>query len=191
MSRQRDERGVSLVETLVALGLLSVVAAGVAQLFGLALASGRAAHDRTLMAALAAARLEQLRSLAWSIHVRADGTLDFLTDLATDLSRDPPTAGGTGLSDSPSATLASDVPGYVDYLDAEGRWVGAAAGIPGRAVYVRRWAVRRLPAVSGDAVALQVLVAPLSAERRRRSPTARLWAGDDVLLVTIVARRVR
>lgn len=69
---------------------------------------------------------------------------------------------------SPSAALAADTAGYVDYLD--------AAGVPladsgGGAMFVRRWSVEPL-GVPVRSVVLRVLVIPGNASRERgRSPT--------------------
>jgi hypothetical protein len=78
--------------------------------------------------------------------------------VSTDLSSDPPTGAGPGLSRSPAGTLDSNVPLYVDYLDAAGTWVGRGATPPGTAVYVRRWAVHPLEADPDDILVLQVIV---------------------------------
>jgi hypothetical protein len=142
------------------------------------------------MTAMAAARLEQLRSLAWRFDVHPDAAPAPISDVTSDLSHEPFGAAGPGLAESPASSLATDAAGYVDYLDETGQWVGTLPTPPDRAVYVRRWAVRHLTSAPGDAIGLQVLVAPLHRERRRRPTASRPWTGEDVLLATIVARRV-
>src|SRR5262245_51838555 len=107
-------RGFSLLETLVAAGLIATAVVALAYL--IALAAQRATAGRHAISALAAAqaKVEQLRALTWTYA--ADATR--LSDESTDLSVDPPApAGGSGLLPSPPGSLAEDVRGYVDYLD--------------------------------------------------------------------------
>ena len=60
-------------------------------------------------ASLAAeAKLAELRALPWG-------------DATTDLSVDPPASGGPGLGPSPVNALAANLPGYSDYVDADGQ----------------------------------------------------------------------
>ena len=79
---------------------------------------------------------------------------------------DPPRAGGSGLTPSPGSSLARDTPGYVDYLDASGRWVGTGAAPPPGTVYVRRWAVVIHSAGRDDLRVLHVVVMSLSTALR-------------------------
>src|SRR4029453_15968739 len=80
--------------------------------------------------------MEELRSLAWThISTSAPAISMSVSDLTTDLSNDPATDDGPGLLRSPAGTLTSNVDGYVDYLDATGRWVGRGSSVPATAVY--------------------------------------------------------
>jgi prepilin-type N-terminal cleavage/methylation domain-containing protein len=188
---QRSSSGFTLVETLIALALLVVVSVGVAGLFAIALEAGRGARDRTVAVSLAAAKLEQLRSLEWRFELDAAGVLTPRTDLSSNSSLEPLAGGGPGLGESPPGTLDDSTPSYADYLDGRGRWVGSGASPPPGAVYIRRWAVHRLPADPDGGVALQVLVTTVRRERSRRSAVPRTWNGDDILLETMMTRRVR
>jgi prepilin-type N-terminal cleavage/methylation domain-containing protein len=134
----RQPPGFTLVEVLVALTLLAASLLVVAQLMVVAARAGDASREASLATALAAQKIDQLRTLAWGVE--PDGTLR--TDLESDVAYWPARpSGGAGLSLSPPGSLAADTAGYVDYLDANGRWVGAGVLPPGPAVFARRWAV--------------------------------------------------
>ena len=92
-----------------------------AQLLVTAAGAGDRSKDTSVATALASQKLEQLRSLAWGITT--DGA--DLSDLQSDVARWPVGSGGTGLAPSPPGTLQNDTAGYVDYLDAGGRWLAA------------------------------------------------------------------
>jgi prepilin-type N-terminal cleavage/methylation domain-containing protein len=187
----RSSAGFTLVEVLVALALLVVVSVGVVWLLAMGLGAGRAAHDRTMAVSLATGKLEQLRSLEWRFEVDAGGVLTPRTDLSSNLSLEPTAGGGPGLTESPTGTLDGSMPPYVDYLDRRGRWVGTGTSPPAAAVYIRRWAVHRLPGDPDRTVALQVLVATVRRERSRSAAVPHAWNGEDVLLTTMMTRRVR
>jgi type II secretory pathway pseudopilin PulG len=183
--------GFVLLDTLIAVALLIAVAAGVVHLFAISVAEARLARERTMATVLAAGRLEQLRGLAWDyVPAPPGGPALPRSDWVTDLSADPPGVSGTGLMETPPGTLDTNTRGSVDYLDARGRWLGSGGSPPGSAAYIRRWAIRPLPANPADAVVLQVLVTPVAQERRRLS-ARRIWTGEDVLLTTVRARTAR
>jgi prepilin-type N-terminal cleavage/methylation domain-containing protein len=182
----RSANGFTLIEVLIAVALLISISVGIAQLFAIGLASGRASRERTVAAILAASKLEQLRAQAWSYE---RGSLVPRTDRTTNSSVDPHTDDGPGLQDSPPVTLDGNVAPYVDYLDARARWAGNGAKPPGNAVFVRRWAVRRLPDDPDRSLALVVFVTTVTRAARRSSPTA--WTGEDALLTTILTRKAQ
>jgi hypothetical protein len=183
--------GTTLVEVLVALALLVALSIGVTQLFGVAVASGRLSFDRTMAVGLAAGKMEELRSLEWRYEAAPSSTLMARTDLWSDLSVQPISAGGPGLAESPPGTLDASTPPYVDYLDRHGQWVGTGPSPPSGAVYVRRWAIHHWAADPARLVTLQVLVTTVARERSRRPLAPHAWNGGDVLLATMMARRVR
>ena len=185
------EAGFTLVEVLVALSLLAVMSLGVVWLFTVAIEAGRVARDRTIGLVLAAGKIEQLRSLEWRFELDASGLPSPRTDLMTDVSLDPMTPGGAGLSESPSGTLDSDTPQYVDYFDRHGQWAGGGGSPPADAVYVRRWSVHRLPSDPARVIAFGVLVTTMRAARTRNPSGPVAWNGEDILLTTMVTRSVR
>lgn len=174
------DAGFSLVEVMIAAGLLASLAAGVTQVLGLAVRASHAARVRTLSTILAAQKMEQLRSLTWTCAPGGDA----LSDTSTDLSSDPSSDTGPGLRPSPSGTLEANVPFYVDYLDAAGRWVGRGPSPPAAAAYVRRWAVQPLASDPENVLALHVLVTARASLAGAGGAPA-----DATRLVSIRARR--
>ena len=122
-----SERGFSLVETIVSIGLLTTVAIGVAQLFAVSTLANLRANGATSTALLATQKMEQLRGLTWGFGGQTTRGLP-ITDTTTNLATDPPGDNGRGLSASPASSLHQTAAGYVDYLDADGRWVGNRLG---------------------------------------------------------------
>ncbi len=57
------ERGMSLIEALISLVILTVVFMGIAQMIGVGVLVNRASSDVTRVTALAESRLEQLRGM--------------------------------------------------------------------------------------------------------------------------------
>ena len=174
-------RGISLIEVLISLGILLAAGIGNSQLFATAVRAMTDARAQTLTVVLASARLEQLRALAFELD--ADGQR--VTDVLTDLSSETPGPGGQGLRGASTDSLAVTTPGFVDYLDDRGQWVGAGAAPPHRAVYVRRWAVEP-SADTSDLVTIQVLVRPLALEGTRGADVRRTVA--EARLVSRLAR---
>lgn len=171
------ERGFTLVEVLVAMGVLSTAALGTAQLLAVATRAMHVARIQQITASAASTRLDQLRGLAFAFA--PDGQR--ITDTSTDLSVDPAAPGGPGLTPGGPATLQTNSAGFVDYLDASGGWVGRGATPPPSAVYVRRWAVEATD--SQDLLIVQVMVRPVS-----DGPAAAGAGAGAARLVTAVAR---
>ena len=98
MRRQDGRAGTSLIEALIAIGVLTGAVMLLASLTALAVRTSTRARERTLAAFLAVQKLESLAAAA----------------------RDLPL--------SPPGALVSDVPGCVDFADAFGRRSESAAG---------------------------------------------------------------
>ncbi len=178
----RSRLGFSLVEVLVATAVMTVGLFAIARLFLIAVDANRWSATVTAAASLAGQKLEQLQSLAYYV----DEAGAPVTDGATNLSVDPPAAGGPGLQVSPASALTTTTPGYVDYLDSHGRWVGNGASAPRDAVFVRRWSVTASAAWPNDVLILQVAVARVSAASTGSSRRA-----GDAVVVGLKARRQR
>ena len=118
-------RGFTLVETLIATGLLVTVIAGLAQLFALSVRFTRDSGQFGVALAAAQGKLEALRALRFAY----DEGGGIVTDAR--------------LAASPAASLSRNVAGYMDWLDASGAALAGATG----AEYVRRW---RITVVADD-----------------------------------------
>jgi prepilin-type N-terminal cleavage/methylation domain-containing protein len=189
MRRALDTRnGFTLIEVVIALGLMLTVSIGVAQLFAMAVRSGAAAREQTASTILAAAKLEQLRSLTWSYDATAATPVP-RSDSTANLGLDIPDDSGTGLMPSPAGTLLTNVPPFVDYLDEQGRWVGNGSTPPRDAMFIRRWAVHPAPESPARTLILSVLVTTIAAEARRGALPWRGRSGQDTILVGIKTRK--
>jgi type II secretory pathway pseudopilin PulG len=125
MTNRPSTRGFTLVETLIATGLLVTVIAGLAQLFALSVRFTRDSGQFGVALAAAQDKLEALRALRFAY----DEGGGIVTDAR--------------LAASPAASLSSNVAGYMDWLDASGAALAGATG----AEYVRRW---RITVVADD-----------------------------------------
>jgi type II secretory pathway pseudopilin PulG len=154
-SRVAGEGGFSLIEVLAAAVILMTGLIAVAQMFIVSTNQNMSARRVTTTAVLAQQKIEQLRALTW-------GYDDFglpISDISSDISVTPPTpTGGVGLQPSPGDTLTASTPGYVDYLDAYGAWIGTGGSPPQGALYVRRWSIDPLPTNPNNTLVFQVLV---------------------------------
>ena len=184
-------RGFSLVEVIVAMGILTVVSLGVAQLFAVSARANYVAKGQTSATALAEQKLEQLRSLTWGFDAKEQGLP--VSDTTTNLASDPPTSTGSGLNPSPSDSLQSNQAGYVDFLNGHGAHIGTGTVLPADAVYVRRWSIQPLPTNPNNTLILQVLVSPVSNERVRLQGGANSLdrLPGDALLVSVKTRKAR
>lgn len=181
-SKPVNGSGFALLEVLIASGLIATIAAGASILVSMAWHASRQSRTRTIATMVAAEKIEQLRSLAWT-HVSTTGPAISLSysDVTADLSNDPVTDDGRGLMTSPAGTLTSNIVGYVDYLDANGRWIGRGPAAPPPAVYVRRWAVRPLASDPDNTLVFEVVAGA-------RGPNGAMLS-DMIRLVTIEARQ--
>lgn len=183
-----SSRGFSLVEVMVSMGLLTAVSLGVAQLFGVATRATHLSKGQTTTTVLAEQKIEEIRSLMWGFDTEGMGLP--VSDTTTNLAVSPHTSNGTGLNPTPAGCLDTNTAGCVDYLDANGAWVGTGGTPPGNAVYIRRWAIQPLPTNPNNTLVLQVLVTPVateatltvSADGRKRLP-------GDSLIVTVKTRK--
>jgi prepilin-type N-terminal cleavage/methylation domain-containing protein len=127
---RRSDSGLSLIETVIALGILAVVAAGVLPLGLIATKSTEnQGHLTARTTEYAQDKLEQLLALAYG-------------DVITDTRVFPAAAnGGTGLAVGGSTVTTAPVAGYVDYLDINGNVLAAGGGPPANWFYMRAWQV--------------------------------------------------
>jgi prepilin-type N-terminal cleavage/methylation domain-containing protein len=183
-----SSRGFSLVEVLVAMGLLTTVSMGVAQLFALSTRANLMARGATSTTAMAQQRLEELRSLTWGFDLAGQGLP--LSDTTTNLAVYPPTHAGSGLNPSPADSLEQNTSGFVDFLDGNGAWVGTGTTPAATAVYIRRWSIQPLPTNPNNTLVITVLVTPVASEMARvASAFTRTRMAGDAMLITVRTRK--
>jgi type II secretory pathway pseudopilin PulG len=128
-----QERGLTLIETMVAAVVLLVGVVAMMGMFGVAVGQGQTEGRLAMQTATYCQnKIQQLASLKF-------------TDAATDTTVWPPLAtGGTGLCGALAASStcgsidpAAPVTGFVDYLDGNGNTVATAA----TARFVRQWQI--------------------------------------------------
>jgi type II secretory pathway pseudopilin PulG len=154
-SFHNGESGFSLVEVMVATGLLATALVSLAQMFVISTRSNIGSRNTTYASVLAEQKLEELRALAWGYDTQGLP----LSDTTTDTSVFPETpTGGTGLSPSPGSALQSNTAGYVDYVDSFGNKLGTGVNPPNKAIYTRRWSITPLPTNPNNTLVIQVLV---------------------------------
>lgn len=141
----KSQSGMSLLETMIALAILLIVAAGVMSIATIATSTTETqGHLASRTTEYAQDKMEQLLALAFCDgppNTTATDTTVFPavvdasgTGLAgcTNLSGNPPTASAGGSLDP-----ANPVTGYVDYLDASGNLVASTASWE----YIRVWQI--------------------------------------------------
>ena len=129
----REQRGLSLIETMVAVLILLIGIVSVMSLFAVAVTQNTNQGDfATRTTEYCQDKMEQLLALSFS-------------DSATDTTVYPPaTSGGTGLGSGLAASgtvgsvnTAAPATGYVDYLDASGNLLANSTGW----FYKRQWSI--------------------------------------------------
>jgi len=185
-SRNR-ESGFSLVEVIIATGILATALVSLAQLFAVSTASNMSARNSGTAMIYAEQKIEQLRALSYTL----DSAGLPITDSTTYTSVYPPAAtGGTGVSPSTDNTLQSNTDGYVDYIDNIGRSLGGGETIPDNTAFIRRWSIEPLPTNPNNVIVIQVLVT-----RSRDRGTGDLGSvargADEARLMTIRSRKVQ
>jgi prepilin-type N-terminal cleavage/methylation domain-containing protein len=187
-SSTSSSAGFTLIEVVIAMGLLTVVSLGVAQLFAASTKANLSARTRTSTTPMAEQKMEQLRSLTWGFDTAGQGLP--VSDTTTNLSVYPFTQNGSGLNPSPALALDQNTTGFFDYVDANGAWVGTGDTPPGTAVYLRRWSISPLPTNPNNTLVIQVLVTPLANElARTASQFTRTRMVGDSLLVSVKTRK--
>jgi type II secretory pathway pseudopilin PulG len=126
----RGEEGFTLFETIIALGLLAIVAAGVLPMGLIATnTTENQGHLAARTTEYAQDKMEQLMALSWG-----DTTSNTRVFPATP-------AGGSGLAIGGSLDPAAPVATYTDYLDIDGNVLAAGGGPPANWYYQRVWQV--------------------------------------------------
>ncbi len=137
--------GFTLLETVVATGVLVTALAGLAQLFALTARSTRDAGAQGAVLTAAQDKIERLRALALGYGPLGEA----MTDLA--------------LAVADTGSLDDDITGFVDYLRADGAVVDIESDGHG-AVWTRRWRITPVDAYAPEALAIEVCVFPYPAD---------------------------
>ena len=135
MTHQISARGFTLVETLVATGVLVTALAGLAQLFALSVRFTRESAQSGAALVAAQDKIEWLRALPFSYDASGAPRTD------------------PRLAPSPATSLSENIDGYADWIDDAGNVVTEAA-----ASYVRRWRITTIAADEPAAIAIEVCV---------------------------------
>lgn len=183
----KSESGFSLIETMVATGLLAGAVVVLGQMFAISMADNTSARTGTFAAVLAEQKMEQLRGLTWGFDIIGLPLTDTSSNIALPIQAG---TGGPGLSPSPSDSLRSNVDGYVDYVDQFGRIIGGGTAVPAQALYIRRWSVEPLPTNPNNTVILQVVV---TKSRNRGAADSEVGSTrrlrDEARLMTVKTRK--
>ena len=124
--RRNSQAGISLIETMIALGLLLVAAAGIMTMATVAMSTTETqGHLAARTAEYAQDKMEQLLALRYA-------------DINTDTTQFPAVSGpGTGLTPGGGLNPKAPVVGYSDYVDRNGSPVNAGANWQ----YIRVWQI--------------------------------------------------
>jgi hypothetical protein len=182
------QTGFSLLEAIVATGLLAGGIAALGQMFAIALADTAGARAGSLGAVLAEQKIEQLRGLAWGFDALGLPVGDLSTDTALP---DPSPTGGSGLSISPADSLTANTPGYVDYVDRYGRTIGGGPRPPPGTLYSRRWSIQPLPSDPVNALLIQVIVTTRFDRGGADTSGSSRRLRDEARLMTVKTRKAR
>lgn len=143
MTQLSSARGFTLVETLIATGMLVTAIAGLAQLFALSVRFTRDSSQYGAALVAAQDKLESLRSLRFTYDDNGNAVTD------------------PRLAPSPSTSLSENSDAYADWLDDNARVVGEDG-----AAYVRRWRITEILSDDPAAIALDVCVFDVSGINR-------------------------
>jgi type II secretory pathway pseudopilin PulG len=190
-SGQRDfDSGFSLIEAVVATSIVCVAVVSLAELLALATRTNVASRKTTRAVILAEQKMEQLKALAWSRDDSGIPVSDMASNLAafpaTGLCAEVVTGVAVGLMPSPSRSLAENIDGYVDYVDAQGCGLGGGAVPPPGSTHLRRWSIGT-SGVDGDTLVLQVLVTDRGIRTAAAEDAGRRMP-DEAVLISVKAR---
>ncbi len=134
LNRLSAENGVTLVETVVATGILLVAMSGLMSIsFVATVTTENQGHLAARTTEYAQDKMEQLLVLAYG-----DSTSDTTVFPAVN-------AGGKGLAIGGSSPPSAAVAGYVDYLDVDGKLLGGGVNAPATWFYKRMWQITNPP----------------------------------------------
>jgi type II secretory pathway pseudopilin PulG len=181
------EGGFSLIEVIVASGILATALIALGQLFAIATSSNVSSKSTTFATVLAEQKLEELRALSWGFDTSGLPVTDTTTDTA---SATDETTGGTGLTPSPDSALQENTDGYVDYVDRFGNKLGGGTTPPAGSIYTRRWTIEPLPTNPNNTIIIQVLVTR-HRDRGAADEGAVLRLPEEARLISVKTRKAQ
>ena len=181
------EGGFSLIEVIVASGILATALVALGQLFAIATTSNVSSKSTTFATVLAEQKLEELRALSWGFDTSGLPVTDTTTDTASPTDE---TTGGTGLTPSPDSALQENTDGYVDYIDQFGNKLGGGTTPPAGTIYTRRWTIEPLPTNPNNTIIIQVLVTR-HRDRGAADEGAVLRLPEEARLISVKTRKAQ
>ena len=131
----KNERGTTLIETVIAVSMLLVVMIGLLSMAALAsVYTENHGHLEARTTEYAQDKMEQLLALVYTDHV--SNTITFPAA----------TSGGTGLAVGGSSVTTAPATGYVDWLAQDGSLLGGGTTPPATWFYERAWRITQLTA---------------------------------------------
>jgi hypothetical protein len=139
-ANRKGQAGISLIETMVALGILMIISLGI---LTMAIVSMTTTENQGHLAArtteYAQDKMEQLLGLQFTDGQAGAGLGTDTTSIDTVNNTYTLGTGGNGLLAGGSLTTRTN--GYVDYLDANGNPLGGGSTQPTNAFYIRMWQI--------------------------------------------------
>jgi Tfp pilus assembly protein PilV len=150
LKKLSEERGMTLVETMIALMVLLFGLMAMAQVLAFSVVASKTyGRDATKTTAFARDKMEELESLSF-------------TDVHANVTVNPPyPTNGVGLTAGGSVPPAASVAGYCDYLDSAGVRTTSAA-----ALYTRQWQIL------ADATNIKRIIVAVTSNKSFRYGTA-------------------
>jgi hypothetical protein len=188
-----NDAGFSLVETLIATGLMVTAVVALAQLFAISTQANAAGKNSTYAAVLGEQKMEQLRALNWGFDLiglpLSDVTSNTAAFEALGNCAAVNTGAAVGLTPSPAGTLTTNVDGYVDYIDVNGCSLGGGANPPPDTIFIRRWSIEPLPTNPNNTLILQVLVTRQNDRGAVANAGSVVRLPDEARLISVKTRK--
>lgn len=141
---RKNEAGISLIETIIALAILLVVSVGILSMVMISITTTEnQGHLAARTTEYAQDKMEQLLGLAFTDCKLGDASANCTDTTSVDTANNTYTlgTGGTGLFQGGNLSTSSPADGYVDYLDASGNPLGGGAAQPAGTYYIRVWQI--------------------------------------------------
>src|SRR5215510_13248132 len=141
-TNRKGEAGISLIETMIALGILMIISLGI---LTMAIVSMTTTENQGHLAArtteYAQDKMEQLLGLQFTDGQSGAGLGTDTTSIDTVNNTYTLGTGGNGLLAGGSINTSAPSNGYVDYLDANGNPLGGGATRPANTFFIRAWQI--------------------------------------------------